>query len=107
MSAEAMPDARAAGMFAVVAMKCELTSTPLPSAATSQALALAALASVSCVAKDLDVMTNNVVAGSSGAKARVRCSGSTLATNETSTPCVCGPVLPRARGGCASAEHTR
>ena len=48
-----MPNALAAAALPVTATKCELTSTPLPSAAASQALALAALASVSCVVNDL------------------------------------------------------
>ncbi len=86
MSAVATPNACAAAALPVTARKWVLTLAAGPRPAASHAFALAALASVSCVVNDFDVAMKSVVAGSSGSSARVRCSGSTLATNETSTP---------------------
>ena len=107
MSGVATPNACAAAALPVTAMKCAPTPAPLTERRREPALALAALASVSSVANDFDVTMNSVVAGSSGSSARVRCSGSTLATNATSTPDVYGPKRRRVPGGGASAAQTR
>jgi len=73
-------------MFAVTATKCRASALPPPRLAASHSRAEVAFLSVSVVVKVFDVTMNSVVAGSSPASARVRCSGSTFDTKATSTP---------------------
>src|SRR6266542_3274743 len=96
-----MPNARAAAALPVTATKCDVRSAP-GSACVSHAFALAALASVSCVVNVFDVTTNSVVAGSSCASARDRCSGSTFDTNATGRP---ESARTRASGACVLVDQ--